>query len=339
MLALLLGVGDARQQLGVAVLGVHVHEVNVELLGEHLLDLFGLVLAQQAVVHEHAGQLAADGLRAERRHHGRVDAARKAQDDAVFAHLRANRGDGVLDDGVHGPVLLEAADTEQEVLQQVVTVRGVAHLRMELRGVQLALGALHGGDGADVGLRGHEEAFWRAAHGVAVAHPHGLLGGRVPVQGGSAVVRARERGRAVLALLGVAHFATQRDGHDLLSVAEAEHRDAQLQDLGVDGGGVLGVDAGGAAGEDDGGGGDGADFVGRDVARHDLGVDVQVAHAAGDQLAVLGAEVEDEDFLACVGGFVHVLCSFCRVLEACLLAYRTCYRMSDAITACKKSTR
>ena len=76
--ALLLGLDDVGQQRGVAVLGVHVHEVHVELLREHLFHFFGLVLAQQAVVDEHAGQLFADGLRAQRGHHGGVHAARQS---------------------------------------------------------------------------------------------------------------------------------------------------------------------------------------------------------------------------------------------------------------------
>ena len=60
--ALLLGLGHAGEKLGVAVLGVDVDEVDVKLLGEDLLDLLGLVLAQQAVVDEDAGHLLADAF-------------------------------------------------------------------------------------------------------------------------------------------------------------------------------------------------------------------------------------------------------------------------------------
>ena len=48
--ALLLRLHDVGQQRGVAVLGVHVHEVHVELLREHRLHFLGLVLAQQPMV-------------------------------------------------------------------------------------------------------------------------------------------------------------------------------------------------------------------------------------------------------------------------------------------------
>ena len=42
-------------------LGLHVHERHLEVLGERLDDLRGLVLAQEAVVDEHARELVADG--------------------------------------------------------------------------------------------------------------------------------------------------------------------------------------------------------------------------------------------------------------------------------------
>ena len=53
--ALLLRIGHAAQKFQVALLGVHVDEVHVELLREHLFHFLGLALAQKAVVHEHAG--------------------------------------------------------------------------------------------------------------------------------------------------------------------------------------------------------------------------------------------------------------------------------------------
>ena len=51
----------------------------------------GLVLAQQAVVDEHAGELVADRLVDQRCGHRRIDAARQAEDHLVAADLRADR--------------------------------------------------------------------------------------------------------------------------------------------------------------------------------------------------------------------------------------------------------
>jgi hypothetical protein len=52
-----------------------VDERDAEVALERLDDLSGLVLAQQAVVDEHAGQLITDRLVDEQRRDGRVDPA------------------------------------------------------------------------------------------------------------------------------------------------------------------------------------------------------------------------------------------------------------------------
>ena len=80
--ALLLGVGHAVEQRGVALLGVHVHEVDIKLLGEDLLHLLGFALAQQTVVDEYASHLASHGAGSEGRHHGGIHAAGERQDHA-----------------------------------------------------------------------------------------------------------------------------------------------------------------------------------------------------------------------------------------------------------------
>ena len=103
--ALLLGIGHAgSRSLSVALLGMHVHEVDVELLGEDFLDLLGLALAQKAMIHEDARKLLADGAGAQSCDHGGVDAAGQTQDDAGIANLLAeSRQPSGLDDIVHGP--------------------------------------------------------------------------------------------------------------------------------------------------------------------------------------------------------------------------------------------
>jgi hypothetical protein len=101
------------------------------------------------------------------------------------------------------------------------------------------------------------------------------------------------------------HFPAERHGHGLLAVAEAEHGNAQAEDLRVDGRGVFRVHAGRTARQDDGRRRHGTHLVGRDVARHDLGIHVQIAHAAGDELPVLGAEIDDDDNLLRGCGLGH----------------------------------
>src|SRR5699024_3277496 len=69
---------------------------------------------------------------------------------------------------------------------------------------------------------------------------------------------------------------------------------AQLQQLRVEGGRAVLVDAGRAAGQHQRARVLGADFLDRGGVRHDLGVDVGLADAAGDELRILRAEVDDE---------------------------------------------
>ena len=128
---------------------------------------------------------------------------------------------------------------------------------------------------------------------VAVADPDE----RIVRQAGEeiALVEDGELGPAVLVGLGADYLAAEHLRAELHAVADAEDRDAQVEDLLVASRGVGHVDAGGPAGEDDalerqlrqlGGGG---------ARREDAGVDVVLADPAGDQLDVLAAEVQDGD--------------------------------------------
>ena len=104
-----------------------------------------------------------------------------------------------------------------------------------------------------------------------------------------------EFGAAELAMMAAFHPAAHLRHHGLLAVADAEHGQPGLEHpVGRPGRAELG-DAGRAAGEDHGlrlqplqG------LVGL-VERHDLGVDALLAHAPGDQLRHLAAEIDDED--------------------------------------------
>src|SRR5829696_710262 len=93
--------------------------------------------------------------------------------------------------------------------------------------------------------------------------------------------------------------------HGLLAVAEPKHRDAQLEQARVEAGRAQLVDRLGAAGEDQGLGVMGPDRRRVDVAGHDLGEDVALADAAGDELGVLGAEVEHQDGVVAGGRSRH----------------------------------
>ena len=88
-------------------------------------------------------------------------------------------------------------------------------------------------------------------------------------------------------------MAAQQMHHQLRTIADAQHGDAQLEHLGANGGGILQIYAVGATGKDDAGGlflPDGLHGLG---VGHDLAVNVALTHTAGDQLIVLAAKVHN----------------------------------------------
>ena len=188
-----------------------------------------------------------------------------------------------------------AARLVQEVLEQVLAVRRVHDLGVELHAVQAPLGRLEGGGGR-VGRGAHHlEAVRRPGDGVEVAHPDDLLVGEVVVEQQRPRRGPAQVGPAVLAPSGLGHLAAEVAGQQLSAVADAQDRHARVVDAGIDRRRALGVHRRRTPREDDALGVPLADLVGGDVVGHDLGVDVGLAHPAGDELGVLGAEVDDQD--------------------------------------------
>lgn len=300
-----LRVGDAGERAQEALLRVDDLQLHAGGGDEVLLDLLGLALAHQAVVDVHAGQLGADGLLDEGRGDRGVHAAGEAADGALVADLLADGRDLLLDDVAGGPAGLEAGAAVEEVLQHLLAVRGVHDLGVVLDPVQLLLVVLEGGDGDDVRRRGDAEALGGGRAGVAVGHPHRLVLGGALEEGGAGLGDG-QRGAAVLARAGVVDGAAEGGRHQLEAVAHAEDGNAGPEEgVGVvQARSALLVHGGRAAGEDD-----RLRVLGEHLghghrAGHDLAVDPSLADAAGDELGVLGAEVDDENRVrgAVVGG-------------------------------------
>ena len=246
-LALLLGVGDAGEPREEALLRLHVDERDVEVAAERLHDLLGLVLAQQAVIDEDAGELVADRLVHEERGNGRVDAARERAEHALRADRRADPRDLLLDDRGGRPRRRRAGDLVEEVLEDVLPVRRVHDLGMELHAVQPRARSSKAAIGVEGELAVTSRPRRWSRHGVAMAHPHGLLGREVVEELG---VARLELGLAELggsrALDGAAEVAR----HELHAVTDAERRDPEREDLRVELRRAVGVDRRRAAGED-----------------------------------------------------------------------------------------
>ncbi len=289
---LLLGLGDPRQAREEADAGVDVDERHVEVRPERLDDLLGLVLAQQAVVDEHARELVADRLVDEERRDRRVDAAREPADHLLGADLRADALDLVLDHRRGRPRGRGPGDVVEERLEHSLPLGRVHDLRVELHAVEPVLRVLERRDRRGVGRRGHACSGRRGRDRVAVAHPHELLPRQVVEQGPGLV--ERDLRLAELRHVVRLHRAAEFESHELHPVADAERGDAELEDLRVGMGRALRVDGGGSAGEHERDRVERAQLLGREAVRHELRVDARLAHAARDQLAVLAAEVQHE---------------------------------------------
>ena len=268
------------------------HQRHVEVVAEGLLHLLPLVHAQHAVIHEHAGEVVADGAVHQQGRHGAIHAARQPADGPAVAHLLADAPHLVVDDVGGGPRGRQVAGVEQECLQQVRAEGRVHHLGVELHGEAPAGPVLHRGDGRTLRLGRDGEALGRSGDRVAMAHP-ARLGGEVPEQ---ALARQHaDVGAAELAGAVVGDHAAQRLRHRLHAVADAQNGNPQLQQAAIQRGRALLVHRCRPAREDDAAGGDARDLGRVDVVRHDGREHPALAHAACDQLAVLGAEVDDQD--------------------------------------------
>ncbi len=204
-------------------------------------------------------------------------------------------------EGAHGPVAFGAGDLAHEIAQQRGALRRVHDLEMELRGVEFALVV---GDQRDRRIRrgaDHAKAFRQFRHAVAVAHPDRIFLALLPhALEQRRVLGHRHFGAAEFAVMPALHLAAELMRHRLLAVADAEHRHAGLEDRHRRERRARLEHRGRSAGQDHGlrlHRGEG--FL-RLLIRHDLGIDLFLAHPPRDQLGHLRAEIDDQNFV--VGG-------------------------------------
>ena len=186
-LALALRLGDACEGVEEVVGGVDGDEADAGRGDEVVLDLLDFALAQQAVVHEHAGELVADGLVYQSGGHGGINAAGQAADHLGVADLLADLLDLILDNRGGIPVVGQRGATVQEVFDKLLAKRGVLDFRVPLHTIELAGFVRHGGHGRAFGVGQHFEAGRGLFDRHTVAHPRGLLGGGVGEDAGVVV--------------------------------------------------------------------------------------------------------------------------------------------------------
>ena len=195
--------------------------------------------------------------------------------------------------GVQSPRAPQIAKTK--FLSSCGPERSVVHFGMKLHGPDAAIFVGDAGqrirrNGGAMESRGQFERF------VAVAHPH-LHRFAEDRQTAASRCLQCHFGMAVFALGRGAHLAAHVMHDEMQSVADAEDRRIELEQRGVGCRRVGVVHRRRAAGEDEADGLVGLDFSdGNRAGEHD-GEDVLFADAAGDQLRILRAEVEDNDCL------------------------------------------
>lgn len=89
---------DVDELVEEAIGGVHIDQVGVHLVLEHIDDLLALALAHQAVIHMHADELLADSLDEQRRDNRAVNATGKGQQNLLVADLLADCSDLLIDE-------------------------------------------------------------------------------------------------------------------------------------------------------------------------------------------------------------------------------------------------
>ena len=163
---------------------------------------------------------------------------------------------------------------------------------MKLQTVERQRPVLHRGHRAGVGGGQRLEIGRRLRHLIAVAHPDVDFVGNA----GEEFVGLRDAAPrpAVLARRRTLHGAAEGLAGQMQAVTDAQHGQAEVEDVGIALRRPRFVDAGGPARQNQSLGGQFANPLGRDVVSNDLAVDVLLSHSPGDQLGILRAEIEHQ---------------------------------------------
>ena len=203
----------------------------------------------------------------------------------------------------HVPIRLESGNLVQKALQHRAPLRRVGYFGVELHAVESSRFVRHCGDRRSGVARDDLEAGRQLRDLVPVAHPdvEQTVTFRV-----AAILNVSQQARmparahfrvAELAHSTVLDLSAELRGHRLHAIANTEHRHTQLEHRLRRARRAALVHRVMAAGQDDGARRELAHERVGNVVRMDLAVDVRFAHAARDELRVLRAEVEDQNFV------------------------------------------
>ncbi len=165
---------------------------------------------------------------------------------------------------------------------------------MELQTVDRQLPVFDCRHRAGVGGGQGQEVARSLRHLISVAHPDVDLVGNAREQ--SIALGDPAAGAAVFSGGRALHLAPQCLTGQVQPVADAQDRQPKAENFGVALGRARLVHAGRAARKDNPPRGQFADPLGRDVVADDLAIDLLLPHPPGDQLRILRAKIQDQDF-------------------------------------------
>ena len=163
----------------------------------------------------------------------------------------------------------------------------------------MALVVGDGGEGRTLAGGDDAETSRDVDHPVAVAHPDLLaLAGPPDAVKDGAIAADLDEGTAELTVLGGFDATAELIHHGLLAIADAQHRHTELEDpLGRPR--RTGIQhRGRAARQDHRLWCEVVEHLGGLLEGHDLAIDAALAHAPGNQLGDLGAEIDDQNAVA-----------------------------------------
>jgi len=197
------------------------------------------------------------------------------------------------------PLAAAAANLAHKAIEQLFAVGSMVHFGMELHSVEAAGDILDGADRGVFGARHHLETGRNLGNMVAVTHPYRALAlDEKLFEQRSRPTHGMQLGMAVFALAGGHHLATEMAGQQLHAVADAEHRHPEVeQGLGHRGSALV-IDRLGPAGKDDAARCEGPDRLQLHIEGMQFAIDMGFAHPPGNELGILGTEIEDQYLFA-----------------------------------------
>src|SRR5690606_10457295 len=235
----------------------------------------------------------------------------KAQEHIVAAHLCAHLLDQIVDNIRWCPECLAAADIQQEARQNAPALAGVGHFRVELHTIVAARVIAHRSDGAARRAGENMETRRHVRDLVTVAHPHVEAEHAVVVHVVFDTVEQLrlthevDTGITEFTYIGTLNLAAKLLGHGLHAVANTEQRYAQIEYRLWRARAVRRMYRLGATSKDDPARVELTNILIAHVKWVQFAVHPELTHAAGDQLGVLRAEIENQDAVRMDIGMCH----------------------------------